>query len=136
MKKAFFSIILTGATIATFAQQNDKANNEKIQAIVAKYNAAEQQLTALTLQWQQEIMAKDKEAKTLTAALDKDAPKLTPEQKTQRQNEIDQKRIEVMTLQEQHFGRYGDLYKKDKELIMPVREELSAAMKNLGNTAK
>jgi len=51
----------------------------------------------------------------------------------QRENEIIQKEKEVKELQKKRFGKDGDLFTKQEELIRPIQDKVYSAIKEISD---
>jgi len=58
---------------------------------------------------------------------------LTEEMKKQREEEIIQKEREIKDLQKKYFGPEGDLFKKRKELVEPIQNDIFNAIKEIAS---
>ena len=61
---------------------------------------------------------------------------LLPEDiKRKREEEIIDKEKEVKDLQQQYFGKEGDLFKKRQELIQPIQEKVYNAIESIASSS-
>jgi outer membrane protein len=126
----FFFLLLTVSGIAA-AQKFAYVDSEYILANLPEYTQARSQLNQVAQKWQKEIEDKN-------ALLDKDikayeAEKvlLTEEMKNKREDELEEKRKAILELQKKRFGKEGDLFKKQEELIKPIQDKVYEAIKDV-----
>jgi outer membrane protein len=126
----FFFLLLTVSGIAV-AQKFAYVDSEYILANLPEYTQAKSQLDQVAQKWQKEIEDKN-------ALLDKDfkayeAEKvlLTEEMKKKREDELEEKRKAILELQKKRFGKEGDLFKKQEELIKPIQDKVYEAIKEV-----
>jgi outer membrane protein len=98
---------------------------------IPAYKTAQDQLDKLSQQYEKEIDAKYQALDDLYKKYQADKVLLTDDMKQRRENEIITKEKEVKELQRQYFGEDGALDKKKNELITPIQEKISAAVKEL-----
>lgn len=134
MKKLVVILTLfAGILTAGYAQKFAYVDSEYILANLPEYTQAKFQLDQVAKKWQKEIEDK-------MSALDKDikayeAEKvlLTEDMRIKREKEIDDKRQAVLDLQKKRFGKEGDLFKKQQELIKPIQDKVYDAIKEVSD---
>lgn len=96
-----------------------------------EYNAAQEQIDQLSIEWQKEIEAKFAEIDKLYKAFQAEQVLLPEDIKKARQDEIVKKEKEAKDLQKQRFGANGDLFKKRQELIKPIQDKVYNAVNDI-----
>ena len=129
---SLFSILLLGTGMG-LAQKYAFVDTEYILDRIPAYKAAQDQLDKMARDWQEEI-------ETLYGGIDKmykdfQAEKvlLTEDMKTKKEEEIITKEKEAKELQQQYFGRDGNLFDKRQELIKPIQDEVYRAVKEIAS---
>lgn len=127
--------LLTVTLLCTFfyvqAQKFAYVNTDYILSSIPTYESAQEQINIMTKDWQSEIEAKHAEVEKLYKEFQAEKVLLTEEMKKQREEEIVQKDREVKDLQKKYFGPEGDLFKKKKELIEPIQNDIFNAIKEI-----
>jgi len=126
---AFLALVLCATTAS--AQKYAYVNTQDILDNIPDYKTAQQQLDALSNQWQKEIEDKYAIIDKLYKAYQAEQILLTEEMKKKRQDEIMSKEKDVKDLQKQRFGYEGDLFKKKQELVKPIQDKVYNAVKKL-----
>lgn len=133
MKKVIISILsfvlFTGITFAQqrFAYVDTKYVLSKIPA----YNSAEKKLNQLSENWQKEVEKKYDEIEKLKSEYESEKILLSEQMRKNRLEEIEIKRDEYKALKEKYFGKKGLLYKRQKELITPIQDDIANAVKEI-----
>ena len=136
MKRFILSTVLFIACMMTAnAQRFALIDMEYILKQIPAYEQANQQLEALSKQYQSEIEAKTAEAKKLYESYQKDAESLTAAQKTAREEAIVGKEKEAAKLRKNYFGPEGTIMKKRQELITPIQDAIYNAVKEVATQA-
>lgn len=119
--------IVSGVSAQKFAY----VDSEYILENMPEYTNAKFQLDQVAKRWQQEIQDKnqalDKDIKTYEA----EKVLLTEDMRIKREKELDEKRQAILDLQKKRFGKGGDLFKKQQELIKPIQDKVFDAIKEL-----
>ncbi len=125
-------ILLTLISFTGIAQQKYAyVDSEYILKKIPSYEAAQQKLDELSVQWQKEIEGYYKEIDKMYKDYQNDKVLLTEEMKKKRQDDIIKKEKEVKDVQKKYFGKDGMLYKKRQELIKPIQDEIYNAIKEI-----
>ena len=143
--KAFRTLILTAALIcggimtanAQLVGGGQKivyVDSEYIMENIPEYGDAQEQLNALSEQWQREVKAIYDAVSEMYNKYQTEMLLLSEEQKRAREQAIINKEQEAKNLQIQYFGAEGLLYQKRTELIQPIQEKVYTAMKELAQT--
>ncbi len=96
-----------------------------------EYTKAQKDLDDLAEKWQKEIEAKYNEIEKKYKAFQQEEILLPEETKKQRMAEIIELENNAKELQKKRFGVDGDLFKKRKEMIEPIQDEIYKAIKAL-----
>lgn len=132
MKKLTLSVLfLAVSALTTFAQKWVYVDTDYILKNIPEYNAAQQELDKLSVQWQQEIEAKYAEIDKLYQAFQAEQILLTEDMRRKRENEIIAKEKEAKDLQKAKFGVDGELFQKRQELVKPIQDKVYNAIKDM-----
>lgn len=130
MKRLILSaVLLVVGLMAVQAQKFVLVDMEYIMKQIPAVMQANQQMEALSKQWQEAVEAKANEAKVLYEAYQKSAATLSAAQKTVQEDAIVAKEKEAAELRKQYFGPEGELMKKRQELMGPVQDAIYNAVK-------
>ena len=130
MKRLILSaVLLVVGLMAVQAQKFVLVDMEYIMKQIPAVTQANQQMEALSKQWQEAVEAKANEAKVLYEAYQKSAATLSAAQKTAQEDAIEAKEKEAAELRKQYFGPEGELMKKRQELMGPVQDAIYNAVK-------
>ena len=132
MKKVFLMtmlMFLVGA--AANAQKYALIDMEYILKNIPAYERANQQLDQKSKQWQAEVESARNAAKTMYENFQNQSSSLSAVQKKNRENEIVAKENAANTLKVKYFGQDGELYKERENLIKPIEDKVSAAVKDI-----
>jgi outer membrane protein len=124
-------VLLACCAIDASAQKYCYVSTQYILDNIPDYKTAQQQLDALSNQWQKEIEDKYAIIDKLYKTYQSEQILLTEEMKKKRQDEIMTKEKDVKDLQKQRFGYEGDLFKKKQELVKPIQDKIYNAVKKL-----
>ena len=132
MKKIFLvSFFLLGLLSVSFSQKYAFVDTKYILSKMPSYVKAQKQLDDIAEKWAKEIEAKYKEIKEKKDKFQQESILMPTDEKNKRLKEIKDLEEEAMELQKKRFGVKGDLFKKRKELIEPIQEEIYEAIKAL-----
>ena len=113
------------------AQRFAFVDTEYILLNIPAYKAAQDQIDELSKEWEQEIKQKYDEIEKLYKDYQAEKVLLTEEMRVKREEEIINKEKAVKELQQQYFGREGELFKKRQELIEPIQDQVYNAVKEI-----
>jgi outer membrane protein len=132
MKKfvSFLSIMFFAIGLA-MAQKYAFVDSEYILDRIPSYKAAQDQLDKMAEDWQQEIETMYDEIEKMYKDFQAEKVLLTEEMKIRKEEEIISKEKEVKQLQQEYFGREGNLFTKRQELIKPIQDEVYKAVKEI-----
>lgn len=135
MKKLIAGLALTAGLLATVpvakAQKFGYVDTEFIMTKMPAYAQAQKELENLSLTWQKEIEAQQKDRDKLYRTYQAEEVVLTEPMKKKRQDEILQKEQEIKTYQNKMFGFEGQLFKKRQELNKPVQDQVFEAVEKV-----
>ncbi len=124
----FIGMFLIGTS---FAQRFAYVDSKYILENMPAFQEAQTELDALSKKWQETIEAKRQEIDRLESAYEAEKILLTPDMKTKREEEIKDKKKAALDYQREKFGVDGELFKKRKELIQPLQDEIFNEIKEL-----
>jgi len=132
MKKGLLTLaFIVCVALTASAQKFAYVNTEYILKKIPAYKTAQDQLDRLTQQYEKEIEARYQKLEELYKSYQADKVLLTEDMKQRRENEIITKEREAKELQRTYFGQDGSLDKKKDELLKPIQEKISTAIKEL-----
>lgn len=101
---------------------------------IPEYGDAQEELNALSTQWQNEVKAIYDKVSEMYKKYQTEMVLLSEDQKRAREQEIVNKEQEAKNLQMQYFGSEGKLYQKRTELVQPIQEKIYTALNELSQT--
>lgn len=116
---------------ASQAQRFAFVDTEYILLNIPAYKAAQDQIDKLSQEWEAEIEQKYNEIEKLYKDYQAEKVLLTEEMRVKREEEIIEKEKAVKELQQQYFGREGELFEKRQELIQPIQDQVYNAVKEI-----
>jgi outer membrane protein len=132
MKK---SIIILGILILSTAfaagQKYGFVDSEYIRKNIPAFTTAQEQLDKLSQQWEKEVADGYAVVEQMYKSYQNEAPLLSQEMKTKREEAIINKEQEMKELQNKYFGMEGELFKKREELVKPIQDEILKAIKDI-----
>jgi len=131
MKKTILLFVALSFSLIAFSQKIAVVDTKYILESMPEYNAAQEQLDELSVDWQTEIEAKYTEISKLYENFKAEQVLLPEEEKAKRIAEIERLEKEVKQLQKQYFGVDGELYKKREELIKPIQDKVFDAVNEI-----
>ncbi len=131
MKKVFLLTNLLLLATFSFAQRYAYVDTEYILNKLPSYQTAQTKLDNFSKKWQSEIEAKYKEVEAKYKEYQNEKVLLSAEMKKVREEEIINLERAAKKLKQQYFGVNGELFKKREELIKPIQEEISRAIKEV-----
>jgi outer membrane protein len=131
MKKIlFFGMMLLVGQIV-LAQKYVFVDSEYILKNIPAYEAANEQLSQMSADWQKEVEVLYQEVSALYEAYQTENVFLSNEMKKKRENEIVEKEQKAKSVQNQYFGQNGELFKKREALIQPIQDEIFSAISEI-----
>lgn len=130
--KVVISILLfTCISISSHAQKFGYVDTDYILSKLPEYQEAQNEISQISLAWEEEIHQMYKQIEELETALQAEEVLLTKEMKDDRRKEINEKWDEVKSYQKKLFGFDGLLFLKKKELIKPVQDKIFEAVEKM-----
>jgi outer membrane protein len=130
-KLAALLLLMFVGTGFVSAQKFCYVDTDYILAQSPAYQAAQQELNNLSMQWQKEVEAKYAEIDLMYKNFQQEQILMTEELRVKREAEIVQKEKDAKDFQKQKFGVDGELFKKRQELIKPIQDQVYEAVKTL-----
>lgn len=122
-------VILTSAIAV--AQKYAFVDSEYIRKNIPAFNTAQEQLDKLSKQWEKEVADGYAIVEQMYKSYQNEAPLLSQDMKTKREEAIIAKEKEMKDLQNKYFGVEGELFKKRQELVKPIQDEILKAIKDI-----
>ena len=122
-------IVLTSAIAV--AQKYAFVDSEYIRKNIPAFNTAQEQLDKLSKQWEKEVADGYAVVEQMYKSYQNEAPLLSQDMKTKREEAIITKEKEMKDLQNKYFGMEGELFKKREELVKPIQDEILKAIKDI-----
>jgi outer membrane protein len=129
---SILSIILL-ATGVGLAQKYAFVDTEYILDRIPAYKAAQDELDKMARDWQTEVESMYEGIEKMYQDFQAEKVLLTEEMKTKKEEEIINREKEVKDLQQNYFGRDGNLFNKRQELIKPIQDEVYRAVKEIAS---
>lgn len=133
MKKLILLAVIALTVSTTYAQRFAIVDVNSILTKMDDYSTAQADLDKASSSWRQEISEQYDEIKSLYNKYQAEQVLLSDEERATREEAIMAKEQEVRKLQKQRFGPEGDLFRRRKELVQPIQEKVSEAIKNYAN---
>ena len=132
MKKlAGILVLCLVASSAAMAQRFAYVDTEYILKHIPEYLAAQKQLDALSVQWQEEVDNRFADIENLYKKYQEDQVLLSEEMRRKREDEIVLKEQEAREFQRQKFGFEGDLFQERVKLIQPIQDRVAQAIQTI-----
>jgi outer membrane protein len=132
MKKLILALLLMVlGTSCLFSQKYAYVDSDYILDNIPEYKDAQNQLDELATEYQKEIEDKFAEIDKLYKTYQAEAVLMPDDVIKKREQEIQAKEKEVKDLQNQRFGKEGDLFLKREELIKPIQEKIYNAIEEI-----
>ena len=122
-------VLLTSAMAV--AQKYAFVDSEYIRKNIPAFNTAQEQLDKLSKQWEKEVADGYAVVEQMYKSYQNEAPLLSQDMKTKREEDIITKEKEMKDLQNKYFGVEGDLFKKRQELVKPIQDDILKAIKDI-----
>ena len=136
MKKLTLILILFFGISNSWAQKFAYVDSQYILENIPEYLQAKKELDNISYDWQEEIETAYQSIEKLYRAYQTDKVLLTEKMRQAREYEIIENEKEVKNLQQQRFGKDGDLYKKQEELIRPIQNQIYNAIQEFAENGK
>jgi len=126
---AFF--VLAAVTAVAQTQRFGFVDSEYISRNIPAFAAAQDQLDRLSEQWEKEVADAYEVVEQMYRAYQNEAPLLSPEMRTRREEAIIEREREARALQNRYFGMEGELFRKREELVKPIQDEILRAIREI-----
>ncbi len=131
MKKIILYLFISLVSVTTYAQKFAFVDTDYILSSIPSYQSAKEQLELISKEWQEEVDEMYSDIEKLYKEYQAEKVLLTEDMKQKREAEIIQKEKEAKELQKKYFGANGELFKKRKELIEPIQNDIFNAIKEI-----
>lgn len=132
MKKLIIlSTLFLAVAVGAYAQKFAYVDSEYILSNLPEYTQAKSQLDQVAKRWQKEIEDKNATLDRDIKAYEAEKVLLTEDMRVKREKELDEKRLAILEVQKKRFGKEGDLFKKQQELIKPIQDKVYDAIKEV-----
>ncbi len=137
MKKIvlFIGLFIVLSISSSVAQQYALIDMEYILNRIPSYESANDQLEALSKEWQSIVDIEVEEVDAMYKKYQADLSFLSGEEKTKRENEIVTKENTIQDLRNQYFGPDGELFKNQERLIKPIQDNIYEAVKDISTNS-
>lgn len=119
------------STAIAVAQKYAFVDSEYIRKNIPAFTTAQEQLDKLSQQWEKEVADGYAVVEQMYKSYQNEAPLLSQDMKTKREEAIITKEKEMKELQNKYFGMEGELFKKRQELVKPIQDEILKAIKDI-----
>lgn len=130
-----FALALSFSTLLS-AQRYGVVDMDYILQNTPQYAQSKSQLDKLSEQWAGEVSALQSELQSLKDALAAERILLSPDKLTQREKSIEDKQMEVISLQQKYFGPAGQLFEKRAQLVQPIQDKIFGAVQAVARKRK
>jgi len=132
MKKLITTAVMVLiASTFILAQKYAYVDSDYILANIPEYKEAQKQIDEFAEEYQKEIESKFAEIDLMYKAYQAEAVLMPEDIKKKKEDEILAKKNEARELQNQRFGKDGDLFIKREELIKPIQEKIYNAIEEI-----
>ncbi|MDR2969499.1 MAG: OmpH family outer membrane protein [Tannerellaceae bacterium] len=132
MKKMMaICLFIVFGSVGAAAQKFALIDMDYILKNIPAYEMTNEQLSQLSMKWQNEVEAIQQEAQNMYKTYQSDLVFLSAEMKTKREEEIVKKEQEAQELKRKYFGPEGELFKRRESLMKPVQDEVYNAVKEI-----
>lgn len=132
--KILLLLTLFALTLTVQAQKFAYVDTKYILENIPEYQAAQNTLDELSLEWQADLEVKFSEIDSLYKAFQSEAFLLPEDVKLKRQDEIIAKEKEAKSMQKKYFGTDGDMVKKRQELMKPIQDKVFNAIEEMAES--
>jgi outer membrane protein len=129
MKRIIITLTFTLLSVAgAWAQRLAYVDSDYILRHIPEYASSQNQLAALSNQWQKEVDGRFQEIDRLYKAYQADQVLMTADMKKRREAEIVDKEKAAKDFQRSKFGPEGELAQRSSTLVKPIQERVSKAI--------
>ncbi|MDG2081272.1 MAG: OmpH family outer membrane protein [Bacteroidales bacterium] len=129
------TLMLTAYTAKAQQQKYAYVDTQYILDNIPEFQDAQDELDEYSKKWQKEIEDNYGKVSEMYQKYQAEAVLLPEDIKRKREEEIIDKEKEVKDLQQQYFGKEGDLFKKRQELIQPIQEKVYNAIESIASSS-
>jgi outer membrane protein len=122
-------VLLT--SVMAIGQKYAFVDSEYIRKNIPAFTTAQEQHDKLSKQWEKEVADGYAVVEQMYKSYQNEAPLLSQDMKTKREEDIINKEKEMKDLQNKYFGVEGELFKKRQELVKPIQDEILKAIKDI-----
>ena len=130
-----FALALSFSTLLS-AQRYGVVDMDYILQNTPEYAQSKSQLDKLSEQWAGEVSSLQSELQSLKDALAAERILLSPDKLTQREKSIEDKQMEVISLQQKYLGPAGQLFEKRAQLVQPIQDKIFGAVQAVARKRK
>ena len=130
-----FALAVSLSTVLS-AQRYGVVDMDYILQNIPEYAQSKSQLDMLSEQWAGEVSALQSELQSLKDALAAERILLSPDKLTKREKSIEDKQMEVISLQQKYFGPAGQLFEKRAQLVQPIQDKIFGAVQAVARKRK
>ena len=131
LKKLILLTFALAFGVQLTAQRLAYVDTQQILKEIPEYDQAQKQIDNLAQTWSGEVEALRSEAEALEKVYFAEKVLLTPKLQEEREQMIEAKRKEALDLQRKYFGPEGEMFKKRKELIQPIQDQIYNAVREV-----
>lgn len=131
MKKYLFIAFLLFSSVGAFAQKFAYVDSEYILKQIPEYKSALDLLDVASKQWQQQVDQNFADIDKMYKSYQADRVLLTDDMRKRRENEVIEKEKQAKEFQRVKFGPNGELFQKRVELLKPIQQRVSDAVKQI-----
>ena len=131
---AFVSLCFTVILLSPCAAEAQKfacINTDYVLKSIPDYAQAQKRIDKYVEEWQKELDAKYQELETLRQNFQQESYLLPDNLKKRREEELKEKNLEIVQLQQKYFGPGGDLDKKREEFLKPVQDRVYSTIERV-----
>jgi outer membrane protein len=136
MKKIVLFLFLTVGFLSINAQKIGYVDTEYILKNIPEYQEAQKELDELSKQWKDQIDRQQEAIDKAYQDFEAEEILLTERMKNKRREEILELEQRLKDLKKEKFGVEGELFKKRKELIKPIQEDIYKAAQQTANIGR
>lgn len=134
MKKIIITLLaIVMLSLSSIAQKYAYVDTEYILENIPAYQAAQEQLDQLSVQYQKELETIQGELEKMYNDFRAESVLLSDDMKRKREDVIVSKEKEFRNLQQKYFGREGELFKKRQGLVKPIQDDIYNSVKEIAS---
>jgi outer membrane protein len=134
MKRIIITLLaIVMLSLSSVAQKYAYVDTEYILENIPAYQAAQEQLDQLSVQYQKELETIQGELEKMYNDFRAESVLLSDDMKRKREDVIVSKEKEFRNLQQKYFGREGELFKKRQGLVKPIQDDIYNTVKEIAS---